>query len=111
MNALSLSKSTPSNGKGNRERACLIAMITLPLSRVRTGMHSVQPARADLCATIDNTLIPRMGKRSDARRKGPRNLAYHEAHISQHLTDNDIGCTTAFQDASEASVNDSESGP
>ncbi|WP_206523505.1 hypothetical protein, partial [Mesorhizobium sp. M5C.F.Ca.IN.020.29.1.1] len=36
-------RQTAAQGQGNRERACMIAMITLPLSRVRTGMHSVQP--------------------------------------------------------------------
>ncbi|WP_246529639.1 hypothetical protein [Microvirga zambiensis] len=43
MKALSLSKSTPSSGKGNSDRACWIAAITRPPSRVRTGTHSVQP--------------------------------------------------------------------
>lgn len=54
MKALSLSKSTLSSGQGNSKWAYLIATITLPLSRVRTGIHSVQPE----CATKSNSTKP-----------------------------------------------------
>lgn len=55
--ALSLSKSTPRRWKGKNDRACLIATITLPLSRVRTGTHSVHPVAISV-NTIVCTKLP-----------------------------------------------------
>ncbi len=57
MKALSLSKSTPSSGKGNSDLAHLMAAITRTLSRVRTGTHSVQPV-AITVSTIVCTKLP-----------------------------------------------------
>lgn len=57
-----------------RERACLIAMITLPLSRVRTGMHSVQPVAMSVstivCTKLPDEDVPECATKSTSTKPG-----------------------------------------
>ncbi|RUV60626.1 hypothetical protein EOA85_09050 [Mesorhizobium sp. M5C.F.Ca.IN.020.29.1.1] len=68
MKALSFSRSTPSRGKGKNERACWIATITLPLSRVRTGTHSVHPVAISVntivCTKLPDEDVPECATKS-----------------------------------------------
>lgn len=63
-------RQTAAQGQGNRERACLIAMITLPLLRVRTGMHSVQPVAISVstivCTKLPDQDVPECAQQSRA---------------------------------------------
>jgi len=52
MNALSLSKSTPRKGQGNRHRTCFIASTTSEPSRVTNGRHSVQPVATSTIVSV-----------------------------------------------------------
>ncbi|WP_292572401.1 hypothetical protein [Mesorhizobium sp.] len=91
MKALSLSKSTPSRGKGKSERARLIATITLPLSRVRTGTHSVQPVAISVstivCTKLPDEDVPEWADKIDFDEAGLRIIPIPEGPYRHRSAD------------------------